>query len=144
LRIWLSGKGFFNLERSYWVERRRPNFLFVHYNDLKRNLDAEMRRIAEFLDIEPDDAIWTSLVTAAGFEAMRAAGDELVPYSKRMFAEGSRRFFNKGVSGRWREVFSKEALALYDSTLRAASSPSLAAWLEHGCLGAGDPREATD
>ena len=143
MRTWLLRMGFFDLERSYWVERRRPNFLFVHYSDLKQNLEAEMRRIAHFLDIDLNDAI-SSLVTAASFEAMSAAGDELMPYTKRMFAAGSRRFFNKGVSGRGREVFSKEALALYDSTLRAECSPALAAWLEHGRLGAGDPREATD
>jgi aryl sulfotransferase len=144
LRSWLARMGFFELERSYWAERRRPNFLFVHYNDLKRDLDAEMRRIAEFLQIVPNESVWKSLVMAAGFEAMSAAGDQLVPSAKSMFVEGSRRFFNKGVSGRGREVFGAEALALYDSHLRAECSPSLAAWLEYGRLGAGDPREATD
>ena len=144
MRFWVTRMGFFDLERSYWAERRRPNFLFVHYHDLQRNLDAEMRRIAEFLEIEPDEAIWKSLVTAAGFNAMSAAGDELMPFTRRMLVEGSRRFFNKGVSGRGREVFGEDVLALYDSNLRAECSPSLAAWLEHGRLGAGDPREAPD
>jgi aryl sulfotransferase len=144
LRYWLTHVGFFDLVRSYWAERRRPNFLLVHYNDLKRNLDAEMRRVAAFLDIEVDEKIWKLLVIAAGFEAMRAAGDQLMPYTKRMFVEGSRRFFNKGVSGRGREVFDEDMLALYDSNLRGECSPSLAAWLEHGRLGAGDPRDATD
>lgn len=143
LRTWLSRHGFFELERSYWAERRRPNFLCVHYDDLQRNLDAEMRRIAEFLDIEPHEATWKSLVTAAGFDAMKAAGDELMPFTKRMFVEGSRRFFNKGVSGRGREVFDEKALALYDAKLCATCSPGLATWLERGRL-AGDPREADD
>ncbi len=144
LPFWLTRIGYFQLERSYWAERRRPNFLFVHYHDLKRNLDAEMRRVATFLNIEPDEAIWKSLVKAAGFQAMSAEGDELMPFTKYMFVEGSRRFFNKGVSGRGRGVFGKDALALYDSNLRAECSPSLAAWLGHGQLEAGDPREAPE
>ena len=144
LRKWLGNMGFFDLERSYWAERRRPNFLLTHYNDLHRNLDAEMRRVAKFLDIEPDQAIWPSLVTAAGFEAMSTAGDELMPFTKRMSVEGSRRFFNRGVSGRGQRVFGKDALALYDTELRTKCPPGLAAWLEHGRLGAGDPRDAPD
>lgn len=143
LRSWFD-MGFFNHEVGYWAERRRPNFLFVHYDDLKQDLDAEMRRIADFLDIQADEPIWASLVGAASFEAMSAAGEELMPYTKRMFVEGSRRFFNKGVSGRWRNTFGQAELALYDSRLRAACSPTLAAWLEQGRLGAGDPRDLPD
>jgi aryl sulfotransferase len=144
LQFWIDGSGFFDLETSYWRERRRPNFLFVHYNDLKRDLDGEMRRIAAFLGIEPDEANWGLLVTAAGFEAMSAAGDELMPSTRQMFVEGSKRFFNKGVSGRGRQAFGEAALQLYDAKLRETCSPSLAAWLEQGRLGAGDPTDLPD
>ena len=39
---------FFDLEAGYWAERRQPNLLLVHYNDLKHDLDGEMRRIPSF------------------------------------------------------------------------------------------------
>ena len=37
-----------HLARTYWDYRHLPNLLFVHYDDLKRDLLGEMRRIARF------------------------------------------------------------------------------------------------
>jgi len=45
----------------------------------------------------------------------------------------------KGVNGRWKGVLAPEDLAEYDARVKAEFSPSLAAWLEHGRLTAGDP-----
>jgi aryl sulfotransferase len=138
------GPHFFDLEAGYWAERKRPNFLLVHYADLSGDLEAEMRRIADFLDIGVDDQHWPSLVRAARFESMKAAGDHLMPNTKMMFAEGSRRFFHQGVTGRWRAILSAEDLALYERRSSEALSPSLARWLEGGRTQAGDPRLASD
>jgi aryl sulfotransferase len=65
---------------------------------------------------------------------MRAAGDELMPQTRAMFAEGSKRFFNKGVNGRWRAVLTDDDLSLYDAKVRERLSPGLAAWLAEGRL----------
>jgi len=135
---------FFDLEASYWAERHRSNVLLVHYADLSRDLEAEMRRIADFLEIRIDDELWPALARAAGFKAMQAAGDELMPQTRAMFTEGSRRFFNKGVDGRWRGVLTEADLALYEAKVRERLTPGLAAWLEQGRGSAGDPRAAPD
>jgi aryl sulfotransferase len=135
---------FFDTEIGYWAERRRGNFLLVHYNDLAEDREAEMRRIAGFLEIEIEETAWPALVRAAGFEEMRAAGDALAPFTTVLFAEGSRRFFNKGTNGRWRDVLTERDLALYDAKIRAKFTPGLAAWLEGGRRTAGDPRESAD
>ena len=103
-----------------------------------------MRRIAEFLDIAVDEAVWPSLVRAAGFEAMKAAGDELMPQARSMFAEGSSRFFHKGESGRYQNLFADEDLAAYATKARTELTPGLIAWLEAGRRGAGDPRTSPD
>jgi aryl sulfotransferase len=47
----------FDIERSFWRKRARPNLLLVHYNDLKAKLSAEMKRIAAFLEIQTPDAL---------------------------------------------------------------------------------------
>lgn len=130
--------------RGYWQERKRPNLLLVHYADLKADLDGEMRRIAEFLDIAVDDALWPSLVRAAGFEAMKAAGDELMPQARSMFIEGASRFFHRGESGRWQDLFTAQDLAAYAAKARTELPPGLDAWLASGRRGAGDPRTSAD
>jgi aryl sulfotransferase len=135
---------FFDIEAGYWAERKRPNILLVHYVDLSVDLAAEMRRIAGFLGIGIEEHLWPSLVQAAGFEAMRTAGDELMPFTKVMFTDGSRRFFNKGVNGRWREVLAEDDLVLYEARVRKTLTPGLAAWLEGGRRSTGDPRSAPE
>jgi aryl sulfotransferase len=139
-----STPSFFWTTRGYWNERRRPNLLLVHYSDLKADLDGEMRRIAEFLDIERDEAIWPSLVRAAGFEAMKAAGDQLMPYTRTMLAEGSKRFFHRGESGRYQNLFTDDDLTAYATKARSELTPGLIAWLSGGRRGAGDPHTSPD
>ncbi len=85
-----SNPSFFWTARGYWAERKRPNFLLVHYADLSEDLDGEMRAIADFLDTEVDDAAWSSLVRSAGFEAMKAAGAELMPQTRSIAARQTR------------------------------------------------------
>lgn len=135
---------FFDLETSYWAVRHRSNVLLVHYTDLYRDLEAEMRRIAGFLEIHIDESQWPLLVRAAGFEAMQAAGDELMPQTRTMFREGSKRFFNKGVNDRWRGVLTDADLAAYEARVRERLTPGLAAWLERGRGPTADPRIAPD
>jgi aryl sulfotransferase len=139
-----SNPSFFWTTRGYWAERKRPNLLLAHYADLKADLDGEMRRIAEFLDITVDEAVWPSLVRAAGFEAMKAAGAELMPQARSMFAEGASRFFHKGESGRWKTLFTDGDVADYAAKARTELTPGLIAWLSAGRHGAGDPRTSPD
>jgi aryl sulfotransferase len=136
---------YFDLESGYWAERRRPNFLLVHYNDLLADLDAEMRRIAAFLRIEVNEAVWPSLVRAADFKEMQANGEAITPGVNRLFGDGGvRRFFNKGTNGHWRGILTDDDLALYDAKVRDEFSPGLAAWLEGGRRTAGEPSETAD
>ena len=131
----LLGPSYFDFEAGFWVERHRPNFLFVHYQDLLDDREGEMRRIARFLNIEPDERVWSSLVDAAGFSAMRAAGDQLMPE----FSAGNP-FFNKGTNGRWQGVFAQEDLALYEMKVKEKFSPDLDAWLSSGRLATGESK----
>ncbi|MCF8503670.1 MAG: sulfotransferase domain-containing protein [Caulobacter sp.] len=138
------GDGFFEIERAFWAERTRSNLLLVHYADLKTDLDGEMRRISAFLDIPVDETIWPSLVEAADFESMKAAGADLMPGAEMSFEGGHNTFLNKGTNGRWQTELTAGDLALYQQRVATELSPSLARWLEHGRLATGDPVTAAD
>ena len=127
------GASFFEVEKSYWAARHDPNLLLVHYADLKRDRGSEMRRVAEFLDIEISESLWPSLIEAASFETMRRQGDELIPALQMLWGDqGSNRFFNKGINRRWEGVFNQKDLALYDEKVRSAFEPERARWIKHG------------
>ncbi len=57
----------------------RTELLMVHYNDLKKDLAGEMRRIAGFLDMDIPESLWPELVEGADFEYMRKNGATLMP-----------------------------------------------------------------
>jgi aryl sulfotransferase len=134
---------FVDFETSYWRARRRENLLLVHYNDLKADLDGEMRRIAAFLGIDTPLALWPRLVEAASFEAMKRDGAIILGPMGELFEGGSDRFLFKGSNGRWKDELSPDDLALADK-LSARFSPGLRRWLEGGRRAAGDPAKSAD
>lgn len=135
---------YFDLERSYWAARHEPNLLMVHYNDLKKDLAGEMRRIAGFLDMDIPEALWPELVAGADFEYMRKNGATLMPRAATSWDKGHERFLNKGTNGRWQSALTAEDVARYEARVARELSPALANWLAHGRLAAGDPRNAPD
>jgi aryl sulfotransferase len=138
------GNHFFDLEQSYWSERKRPNLLLVHYNDLKADLAGEMKRIADFLEIDTPSDIWSSLVESARFESMKRDGRALLPVLDNIFKEGSDTFINRGTNERWRNVLTQADVELYNDRVRNELSPGLARWLENGRLKSADPRTMED
>jgi aryl sulfotransferase len=138
------GASFFHLEKSFWEARHQPEVLLVHFNDLKADLGGEMRRIADFLDITVPENHWSELVKAAGFDSMKRNADALMPTAGNIWKGGGQTFLNKGTNGRWRDVYAQEDLDSYDAKVAKEFSPSLANWVEHGRLTAGDPQDAPD
>jgi aryl sulfotransferase len=106
--------------------------LLIHYNDLKADREGEMRRIAEFLDIDIPATLWPELVTTASFDAMQAQGEALLPNLQRTFDGGAARFLHKGTNGRWKDVVSSADLARYDALVEVLFTPDLAYWVSHG------------
>jgi aryl sulfotransferase len=135
---------FFDLERTYWQERKRPNLLMVHYNDLKADLSGEMKRIAAFLGIETPAALWPELVEAATFDKMKTDGAALLPGIERAVRGGHQTFLDKGINGRWKGVLSEADVKSYRDRAAAELLPGLDRWLENGRLVAGDPRVSPD
>ena len=135
---------FFEFENTYWRERRRPNLLLVHYNDLKTDLEAEMRRIANFLELEIPQSVWPSLVKAATFDDMKKNGASLLPGADSTWDKGADRFFNEGTNERWKATLNADDVARYHALARKKWSKATAAWVTSGRRVAGEPRLAED
>jgi hypothetical protein len=123
--------------KSFWPYRDLPNILMVHYSDLLADLDGEMRRIADFLDIEVPEALWPKLVKAAGFTSMKNNADTLAPQSAKNEWKDTSSFFYKGTNGQWQDELGEEELALYHQAMSENLEPELINWLENGRLRSG-------
>jgi aryl sulfotransferase len=130
--------------RTYWDFRHLPNLIFVHFNDLKADLEGQMRRIARFLDIEVPEAKWPVLSEAATFAAMKRDKAALGEEMGLIFEGGADRFLFKGTNERWRDVLTSEDLALYEAAAARTLTPELKQWLERGAASGIDPKSARD
>ncbi len=130
---WIEGAPVMRHVASWWNLRGEPNVLLVHYNDLKSDLDREMRRVAAFLDIEVPAVLWPEVVARCTFEGMRADSGKIGDF-ERNFEGGAKSFLFKGTNGRWREVLTEEELRRYRRRVEELLAPEAARWLEQGLL----------
>jgi aryl sulfotransferase len=62
----------FGFLAAWWPLRHEPNVMLVHYGDLKRDPDASIRQIAEFLDIDVPEPSWPAILEYTSFAWMKA------------------------------------------------------------------------
>jgi aryl sulfotransferase len=108
---------YFNYEKTYAQALGKDNFLFIHYDDLQANLLNEMEKIADFINVSISKNVLSMLAKSATFKEMQHYGDDLIPITTKNFTNGALGFFNAGKSGRWKGLFSKEDLRLFDEKL---------------------------
>ena len=143
-RDWI-GRGWFTWEsdgypfwshlhhcRTWWEFRHLPNVEFVHFADLRADLDGEMRRIAEVLGIAVPPERWPHVVDACRFETVKRNPEKVVGDLDHAFVGGAKLFINKGTNGRWRDLLTDADLVLYQAAMQRALSPDCARWLEAG------------
>jgi len=123
--------------KSFWEFRHLPNILMLHYSDLKSDLEGEMKRLAEFLDIEVPDSLWPELVAAASFESMKNKADQLAPQVTSEVWIDASQFFKSGTNGQWQELLGADQIALYQQVMAERLDPDLANWLESGRIVSG-------
>jgi hypothetical protein len=114
-----------------WSRRHQPNIALVHYDDLSRDLEGQMRRIAALLRIEVAVDEWPQLVEAATFERMRAVAPAVIPDRSGVLKDPGA-FFRRGRSGAGREVLSPDELDRYQARTRELAPRDLLAWLHRG------------
>jgi hypothetical protein len=67
---------FFGFLAAWWPLRREKNVLFLHYSDMKREHEATIHKIADFLDIEPRDDQWPGILEYTSFRWMKQHEDK--------------------------------------------------------------------
>jgi hypothetical protein len=111
-----------------WRRRASQDVVLVHYDDLVNNLNGEMRRLAQRLDISVPEELWPVLIEAARFRQMRARAEAVVPGPSGILKDPAA-FFRRGTSGAGAEVLTKAELALYYRRVDSMAPADLLEWL---------------
>jgi aryl sulfotransferase len=118
--------------QTFWKARDRPNIVLLHYDDLKKDLEGEMRRLAKRLAIAVPEDRWPALVRAATFETMKKEADKTAPGVTEAIWQNNSQFFHRGTSGQWRDLLqTKEDHARYEARVRELVADDLAKWAHH-------------
>ena len=120
---------------GWWPLRHEPYVWFVHYNDLSADLEGEMRRIADFLELDVPEERWPDVVGRCRIDSMRSEAADAGLHDLG-FEGGAESFFHKGTNGRWEGVLTDEQLARYADMVSELPADA-AEWLEHGSLALG-------
>ena len=132
---WLDFDGagfgpFFDNIKTWWEVRDEPNVLMVHFNDLKENFEAELRRIAQFLGVDPNGLDIPRICYQCSFKYMKENAERFPPFNGRILKDGARAFFNKGVNGRWTDVLEEDEVRKYEDMVSQSLTDECAAWLK--------------
>ena len=73
----------FGFIAAWWPLRHEPNVLLLHYADLKREPEASVRRIAEFLGFDVPDAQWPAILEYTSFPWMKAHEEQVRDLQRR-------------------------------------------------------------
>jgi aryl sulfotransferase len=122
---------FYTIE-SFWRFRHLPNIYFLHYADLMRDLEGEMRRLAAWLGYEVAEAEWPAMVRAASFDTMKSGAGDAAPDADKGEWRRPDDFFRSARMEAWRTGLSADNQALYEQVNAARLDPEMKAWVEGG------------
>ena len=123
---------FWSSVQSWWNVRALPNVMLVHYQNLKDDMPAMIRRIARFIDAPISSEAWPKILEHCSFAYMKAHKDQLLPVDS--FKDKGASFMHKGTTGRWRELLSADEIAKADKIAAENLPPDCAHWLKTGEL----------
>ncbi|KAK6000554.1 hypothetical protein QM012_003800 [Aureobasidium pullulans] len=124
---------FWRVIRGWFAAKDTPNLLLVHFADLKKDLSGEIKRIADFLDIELTQEKLAEITSHCTFDYMKANAKKVSPeQAPLMWQNGAETFINKGTNGRWRDVLTQEDVKLYEDKARSELGEECAKWLAEG------------
>lgn len=134
---WLGRDGhpfwpFWENVRGWWAIRGLPNVMLLHFADLKRDMEGEMRRIATFLHIPIDEARWPQIVEYCSFDWMKKNATQSVPLGGAFWDGGAETFIHKGTNGRWADTLTADECTEYEARARAELGEECARWLANG------------
>jgi hypothetical protein len=115
---------------TFWRERDRSNIVLLHYDDLKDDLEGQMRGLAARLGITVAEERWPQLVRWATFDTMRGHAATLTP--EVTLWRDPTQFFRRGSSGQWRALMDADDLLRYQARVRQLAEPDLIEWAHHG------------
>ncbi|KAI8493518.1 hypothetical protein Bbelb_289150 [Branchiostoma belcheri] len=98
---------FYDHVLGWWQMKDDRHFLFLKYEDMKKDLCSVVSEVASFLETSLDDAAVTNIAESCTFNTLKAAWSDSGSVLKENICR-------KGVIGDWKSMFTPEQNEAYD------------------------------
>lgn len=140
IREWVNGnpdppwplESFTTIHRSYWERRHLPNVGLFHFADYVRDLETELHRLADLLQVDVDRRAIAEIAAASRLDEVRARAEAIAPDGHLSPWKDARRFFRAGLVGEWRTHYDAGEALRYERALSALVPHDLANWISNG------------
>ncbi|GAC18853.1 sulfotransferase domain-containing protein [Paraglaciecola arctica] len=120
--------------RTWWEARNLPNVMLMHFADLKADIEGQIRKIADFLDIQINEDTIGDIVKHCSFDYMKAHADQSAPLGGAFWDGGAKTFIHKGLNGRWKKDMPKHLSEQYEQAALSQLGSGCSTWLKTGSL----------
>ncbi|CAH1268605.1 SULT1B1 [Branchiostoma lanceolatum] len=93
---------------GWWQMRDDPHFLFLKYEDMKKDLLSAVMTIAAFLEVDLDESTVKGIAEASTFNNVKPVLDNSTIPIRRNIAR-------KGIAGDWKNIFSAKESEAFDA-----------------------------
>ncbi|XP_078614181.1 sulfotransferase 1C2-like [Branchiostoma floridae x Branchiostoma japonicum] len=101
---------YFDHVLGWWKMRDDPHFLFVKYEDMKKDFHSSVKTVSAFLEKELTDEHLALILNSCSLESMRKTLAESDAWRKNVV--------RNGMVGDWKNHFSAEESARFDQKYR--------------------------
>jgi hypothetical protein len=122
---------------TFWEQRGRENVALFHFDDYRRDLSAELQRLAAHLGIEVSGERAVELAAEAQIERVRSRATDVAPEAHLGVWKDTTRFFRSGKSGQWKDEFTPAQQERYGALVEELVPEDLAGWMHGGWGGVG-------
>lgn len=136
---WLENDGFpiwsyWENIGTWWPARNLENVLFLHFANLKQDMPGEIRRVADFLEIDVSPDRWPAILEHCSFDYMKANAEQATPLGGAVWEGGAKTFVHKGKNGRWQNELPADLSQAYENMAVEKLGAECAEWLKTGKL----------
>ena len=137
---WLNEDGFpfwafWENIRTWWDIRHLPNVHFVHFQNLKNDMQGEMEIIGAYLGYDVGAITkgkWDDYVRQCTFTHMKNNAPNSTPMGGALWDGGAQVFVNKGTNKRWTDTLTADDIEQYEKRALEELGPECAYWLATG------------
>lgn len=120
-----------DITKSWWNYKDLPNVLLVHYSKMTHDFEHELKRIAQFLDVDVTTLNIEKITAQCSFEFMKEHADKFVPFNGKHMRD-AKAFFHQGPTRDSKTDLSPEQIQAFDEMALEKMGVECAKWMKTG------------